>query len=75
MTISPQAIEAIKKSVDAQAGLMVAFKKSHRSIEYWLDKADIRLTTATAVKVIKENTGLTEEEILVNDNTPIPNNQ
>ena len=64
MTISDQAIEAIKASNKAQAGLMVAFDKSHKTIENWLRKKDIKLTTKSAVEVIKDTTGLTEEQIL-----------
>lgn len=64
MTITKQAIEAIKSSNKAQAALMVAFNKSHKTIENWLRKSSIMLTTKTAVDAIIETTGLTEDEIL-----------
>lgn len=64
MTISDKAIEAIKNSNKLIAALMTAFDRGQNTIEIWMNKKDVRLTTPTAVKLIMEHSELTEMEIL-----------
>lgn len=67
MQISDVAIEEIKGNNKALGRLCVSFDKHMKTIELWLSQKDIRLTTPNAVDIIKAETGLTEEEILVPD--------
>lgn len=64
MTISDKAIEAIKNSNKLIAALMTAFDRGQNTIEIWMNKKDVRLTTPTAVKLIMEHSELTEADIL-----------
>lgn len=64
MKISNTAIDAIKKNNRAIGRLMIAFDRGQRSMEKWFNRQDVRLTTPQAVSIIKEETGLTEDEIL-----------
>lgn len=65
MQISDAAIEAIRTSNACMGRLMGAFNRREKSIENWLESKDIRLTTPSAVQIIKEETGLSDIEILV----------
>ncbi|HLA52961.1 MAG TPA: hypothetical protein VK618_06640 [Flavitalea sp.] len=65
MVISDQAIAAIKKNNRIIGRLMMAFDMGQNTIENWMKNKDVRLTTPTAVEIIREETGLKEEEILV----------
>ena len=69
MQISDLAIQNIKGNNKAMAGLAYAFEKHFKTIENWLANKDIRLTTPTAVDVIKAETGLSEDEILVKESS------
>lgn len=64
MTISDKAIEAIKGNNRLMARLMMAFDRGQNTIENWMASKDIRLTTPTAVQIFREETGLTDSEIL-----------
>ena len=64
MRISDKAITAIKGNNKLTGNLMMAFDRSQNTIENWLASNDVRLTTPTAVRIIKEHTGLLEEDIL-----------
>lgn len=64
MIISDKAIEAIKGNNRLMAKLMIAFDRGQNTIENWMASKDIRLTTPTAVIIFKEETDLTESEIL-----------
>lgn len=64
MIISQKALEAIKANIPAKAALMVAFNRTHKTIENWIREADIMLTTKQALDIISEHTGMTEAEIL-----------
>lgn len=64
MTISDKAIAAIKGNNRLMARLMTAFDRGQNTIENWMGSKDIRLTTATAVQIFREETGLTDSEIL-----------
>jgi len=71
MTISEAAKAKILNDVKVRAALMVAFNMGEKSVFNWVEKGDIRLTTKTAIKVLMETTGLTEEEILVTEKQPV----
>jgi hypothetical protein len=64
MIVSDKAIELIKGNNKLMGRLMIAFDRGQNTIENWMASKDIRLTTPTAVQILKEETGLTEEEIL-----------
>jgi len=69
MTISKKAIEAIKGNNRILARLMLKFDKSSQTLALWLGKTpvDVRLTTPDAVKIISEESGLTEGQILLRE--------
>ncbi len=62
--ITEAAKNKIMEDVKVRAALMSAFLMSEKSVTNWAERNDIRLTTKTAVDVLKETTGLTEDEIL-----------
>lgn len=64
MTVTDKAIEGIKGNNKLMGRLMIAFDRGQNTIENWMTSKDIRLTTPTAVQIIKEETGLTDTEIL-----------
>jgi hypothetical protein len=72
MTISDKAISAVRKSNAAMGRLMAHFDRVHQSIYNWLNSKDIRLTTPDAVRIIREETGLTDTEILEEDTKSEP---
>lgn len=69
--ISEKAIAGLKKNHKAIARLMIAFNRGSQTIEDWMRSRDIRLTTAMAVQIISEETGLTEDEILTTNVHPV----
>lgn len=64
MVITDKAIEAIKGNNKLVARLMISFDRTQNTIENWMNSKDVRLTTANAVQIIKEETGLSYEDIL-----------
>lgn len=64
MIVSDKAIEMIKGNNKLMGRLMIAFDRGQNTIENWMVAKDIRLTTPTAVQILKEETGLTDNEIL-----------
>ena len=64
MQISDKAIGRIKGNNILIGRLMAAFNRGQKSIEVWMDNKDIRLTTPTAVQIIREETELTDYEIV-----------
>lgn len=64
MIVSDKAIEMIKGNNKLMGRLMIAFDRGQNTIENWMVSKDIRLTTPTAVQILKEETGLTDNEIL-----------
>lgn len=64
MTVTDKAIEGIKGNNRLMGRLMIAFDRGQNTIENWMTSKDIRLTTPTAVQIIREETGLTDAEIL-----------
>jgi hypothetical protein len=72
MTVTDKAIEGIKGNNKLMGRLMIAFDRGQNTIENWMASKDIRLTTPTAVQIIKEETGLCDEEILEEDKQTEP---
>lgn len=63
-TISNIAIEQIKDNRRVIGRLVSHFDKHYRTIELWIEKKDVMLTTPDAVTIISEETGLTQDQIL-----------
>lgn len=68
MQISDTAISKCRENMSVTGKLIAAFDKHQYTIERWYENKNPLLTTPTAVEIIKRETGLTEEEILVPDN-------
>lgn len=64
MILSSKALIEIKSNTLAKNLLAVKMNRSVHTIEKWIKDNDIMLTTADALEVIKQETGLTDEEIL-----------
>lgn len=64
MIVTDKAIEGIKGNNKLMGRLMIAFDRGQNTIENWMASKDIRLTTPTAVQIIKEETGLAECDII-----------
>ena len=66
MQISDKAVEAIRSNNTLMGKLMGAFDRGENTIQNWInaDPRDIRLTTPLAVQIIREETGMTDAEIL-----------
>ena len=64
MTISKKAKEKILNDVKVRASLMLAFNMTEKSVQNWVAKDNIKLTTPLAVKTIAEATGLNEKQII-----------
>lgn len=65
MQISERAINEIRFNNKAMGLLCAEFDKHMVTIKRWLNDKNPMLTTPNAVRVIKDATGLTDEEILV----------
>lgn len=67
----------IKQSILTQMGgnnklvakLMIAFDKGERTIQLWIENNSEKLTMAAALKIISEEIGVPESEIL-NESVP-----
>ncbi len=64
MTISKKAKDSITENVKVRAAFMYEFEMSEKSVQNWVKKDSIKLTTPKAVQIIKKETGLTEKQIL-----------
>lgn len=64
MQITDKAIVAIKTSNRIIGRLMIAFNRGQNTIENWMASKDVRLTTAMAIEIIAEESGLTQDEII-----------
>lgn len=63
--LSNIALEALNENLVAKARLATAFEKKNTvTIERWIEKNDPMLTTVIALQIIREETGLTDEQIL-----------
>lgn len=65
--ISEKAKQSILGNNKLIGKLMIAFDRTQKSIENWVNKDDLMLTTPKAVEIISEHTGLTEDQILVSE--------
>jgi hypothetical protein len=62
--IKQNVIELLRKSKIAKAKLQIALDKAPPTIQRYLDDNDVMLTTHAALKVIKEEFKLSENQIL-----------
>lgn len=69
MKLSPEVIEIIRdrNKLRIRNRLALELDYSQQSIENWLseNEHDGKLTTATALKIITEETGLSQDQILI----------
>lgn len=75
MQLTDIAIDTVNKSVKCKTRIALELGRSVDTVERWLREAKekdpdtdcgVMLTTAPAMKVISEETGLSQEEILTN---------
>lgn len=62
--LTDTAIEAVKKSLDAKNRLQYELRISYLTVQRWLKENDPKLTTAHALKIISEETGLNGPNLL-----------
>lgn len=62
--LSKTALERIRQSKKCRIALQYAMNKTDATIYRWLDENNIILTTVAALQIIREETGLTDDEIL-----------
>lgn len=62
--ITNTAKNKLKGNQVAIGKLMILFKKSSSTVERWIEDRSAMLTTPNALKVIRQETGLTTTEIL-----------
>lgn len=62
--LSAEAIEAVKKSLPAKNRLQSELEKSYLTVQRWLKENNTKLTTAHAMKIISEETGIPYENLL-----------
>jgi len=67
LTLSEEAVEAIKESQDCRNLLAYELKRSHRTIDRYLAETPVNifLTTAQALKIISKETGITKSKLLI----------
>lgn len=64
MKLTQKAIDAIKTDIKVRARLSLALDRSSFTIDKWIKTNDDKLTKAASLQVIREETGLTDAEIL-----------
>lgn len=64
MKLTAGAITSIRKNNKLIGRLIMEFNRGQNTIENWLKSDNSPLTTPLGVKIISEETGLTDEEIL-----------
>lgn len=62
--LTKNSIEQIKKNKRCRNRLAYELDINPRTLETWISKNDIMLTTDLALKIIREETGLRKSEIL-----------
>jgi hypothetical protein len=62
--ITQKTLDLIKTNYKVIGRLVAVFEVHPRTISNWIDKNDVHLTNPTAIDIIKEETGLSESEIL-----------
>lgn len=68
MKLTDKAKTVINKNVRLKNLLALEFGCSVFTIKRWLDEGEVRLTAPSATNIIKQETGLTDEQIL--EDTP-----
>jgi hypothetical protein len=64
MKLTQKAINAIRNNKRVRARLQLDLNRSEYTINRYIDDNDIMLTTAQALTVIREETGLSDDQIL-----------
>lgn len=64
---SQEAKEASINNNRVKALLMLEFDKTHKTIEMWIKAGHLLLSTPGAIAIIKKETGLKEDQIMVPD--------
>ncbi len=66
LTLTPEAVEAIKESQDCRNRLAFKMKRSSRTIDRYLAESPVNifLTTAQALEIISEETGIAKSKLL-----------
>ncbi|OLY94801.1 hypothetical protein [Cnuella takakiae] len=64
MKLTQLALGAIRNNKRVRARLQLELDRSEYTINRYVQENDIMLTTATALKIIREETGLTTKQIL-----------
>lgn len=77
MILTEQAISAIKESKDCRRELIYQMDISHQSLYRWLisNNPNNTLTTIKAISIIKEFTGLTQDQLLMDENMAMELNE
>lgn len=65
--ITNVAKDKLKGNAVAVGKLMILFRKSASTVERWIEDRNALLTTPNALKIIRQETGLTAGEILENE--------
>lgn len=64
MAVRQELLEKLKESEELQFTIAKGMKKKFRTIEKWVKTNDEMLSSKAVVLIIKDATGLSEEEIL-----------
>lgn len=62
--LTKNTIAAVKKNLSAKNRLQFELKKSHLTIQRWLNSNSEMLTTAHSLSIIAEETGIPKDELL-----------
>lgn len=62
--LTDTAIEAVKKNLSAKNRLQFELEISFMTIQRWLKENNTKLTTAHALKIISEETGIPQSDLL-----------
>ncbi len=60
-------IEAIRKNQSIRNRLQLELNRSYPTIQRWLDSNNEMLTTATSLRIISEETGISQENLLAEE--------
>ena len=71
MQLTEQAIKAVRESVECRREIQYQLEVSQSTMYRWLDENEMdgKLTTARALGIIRETTGLKDNEILTTEKT------
>lgn len=64
MKLTQRVLEALKNNKTARARLQLGLDRSEYTINRYIFSNDVMLTTAAALKIIREETGLSDAQIL-----------